>query len=222
MEKIKLDMRLMTTALCVRLGRRLCDVGCDHGKLSAWLVENNVVSKAIAVDISERSLAKARALFSAHNLDDRAEARLGDGLDPVQPFEADDIVIAGLGYDTIVSVIERAAWLRDKDKRLVLVPSSKHAQLRIWLRAQGFKIVSETVVNCSNKLYTVMTICYCAVSRETDAVYAALGEIKFTGMSAGLYIGQVRARAERILTGSRDEKKLSDARMIMEYLSGLG
>jgi len=220
--ELKLDERLMEAAWRVRQGSRLCDVGCDHGKLTAWLIEKEIVPSAIAVDISDRSLDKARALFRKRGLEQRVQTRAGDGLAPVQPHEVDDVVIAGLGYDTIVAIIDAAPWLRQPCRRLILVPSSRHERLRTWLGLQGFHIDSEKAVACSGHLYTVMTVGYSGVVRHHDPGYAAIGEVPGGGgPAARSYIEQVGVRARRVAESSRDEEQRQHARRVLMYIDRL-
>ena len=206
----------MTAAMCVRKGCRMCDVGCDHGKLAAWLVEQDLVESAIAVDVSEKSLEKAKALFSLRNLSDKAQARLGFGLTVVAPHEADDIVIAGLGFDTIQAIMQTTRWLEDEGKRLILVPSSHHARLRSWLGQQGYGIQRETAIESASHLYTVMTVGYDGVVREHDAAYAALGEVPFGGEQAQEYIDMVEKSARKILDNSESIEKCKEALEVVQ------
>ena len=41
----------------------VADIGCDHGLLSALLLMNGVVKKAIAMDVNKGPLSRAAALF---------------------------------------------------------------------------------------------------------------------------------------------------------------
>ena len=55
---IRLDRRLNAIASLV-LGRRVCDVGSDHGKLACYLVQTGRAEYVVATDISAPSLRKA-------------------------------------------------------------------------------------------------------------------------------------------------------------------
>ena len=50
MSKIKLDERLSAVASLVRNGKRVADIGTDHGYLVAYLVENGVCPGGIAAE----------------------------------------------------------------------------------------------------------------------------------------------------------------------------
>ena len=67
MNKIKLDYRLSEIASNVT-GKVICDIGCDHGKLSYHLLNAGVVDFAYISDISAPSLEKAVNLLNYYNL----------------------------------------------------------------------------------------------------------------------------------------------------------
>ena len=57
---MQLSLRLSAVADMVTEGNRLVDVGCDHGYLPVYLVMNKKIPKAIAADIGEGPLSRAR------------------------------------------------------------------------------------------------------------------------------------------------------------------
>ena len=73
-------MRLCAIAGMVTKGNRLADVGCDHGYLSIYLVEERIVPSAIAMDVRPGPLSRARENISRYGLEDYIETRLSDGL----------------------------------------------------------------------------------------------------------------------------------------------
>lgn len=52
-EILKLTDRLMTIAELCKGSDAVIDVGCDHAKLPIYLIENNIVNRAIATDIRQ-------------------------------------------------------------------------------------------------------------------------------------------------------------------------
>ena len=51
MGPVLLSERLRAVASMVTPGSRVCDVGCDHGFVSIWLVEQNVSPRVLAMDV---------------------------------------------------------------------------------------------------------------------------------------------------------------------------
>ena len=63
-------------------------------------------------------------------------------IDSDKKVEADTVIIAGMGGDTIFSILEAAAWCKNPDYTLYLQPMSKSEILRKWLADNGFGIIS--------------------------------------------------------------------------------
>ena len=59
MQNIKLDSRLMAVASMVRQNSRLADIGTDHAYIPVYLINEGVISEAIAADINEGPLKNA-------------------------------------------------------------------------------------------------------------------------------------------------------------------
>lgn len=155
-----LDQRLACAASSVRPGSRLADIGTDHARLPVWLVERGICPRAIAVDLREGPLRAAERTICKAGLEAHIEVRLGDGLTPVRADEADDIVIAGMGGETIAAILAAADWVRNGQYNWVLQPMSRPEELRRWLMTNGFTIACERIVQDGTRMYTVMQACY--------------------------------------------------------------
>lgn len=172
----KLDPRLSAAAAFVRRGAVAADIGCDHGKLSAFLAANGICKKVIAADLRPAPLARARARIEASGCAGLVELRLGDGLSALRPGEADDIILAGLSGVTIAQILAAAppAFFLP-DTRLILIPASKHARLRRFLCENGFALLDETPCLAAGRYYTVMHAAYIARPTAPDAYFCAAG-----------------------------------------------
>ncbi|MDD3430024.1 MAG: class I SAM-dependent methyltransferase [Oscillospiraceae bacterium] len=175
--RILLDDRLTAAAQFVRKDKVCADVGCDHGKLTAYLAQNNLCTKVIAIDVNQDPLQKAQQLVEKCGCGHKVECRLADGLKGLAPKEAQDIVIAGLSGVTIAALIEAEKWVRQEDIRLILVPASKPDTLRTRLLCQGFVIQQEKAVLAADRPYTVMCAAYCGTPAVADRKYSLLGEL---------------------------------------------
>ncbi len=215
MNTIRLSKRLLCAAGAVRENARVADVGCDHGKLCAYLVASGRVPFAVATDISAPSLEKARALFAACGITDRARTVLCDGLSGVEPSEADDVVIAGVGADTAAAIIGACGWLRGAEKRLILVPASHHEKLRVWLYENGFALRSETAVFEDGRCYTVMTAAYTGEVKTIEPAFAALGLLRRDTEDARRYFARERDKARRIAAAPCGEEKRAAALAVL-------
>ena len=65
MDDLVLTKRLQSVADMVTLGNRVCDVGCDHGYVSIYLVKNEISPSAIAMDVRPGPLSQAEKNIKA-------------------------------------------------------------------------------------------------------------------------------------------------------------
>lgn len=151
-----LDKRLQTVADKVRRGRRMADVGTDHAYLPVALVESGAVPAAIACDLREGPLENARRAVAEAGLADRISCRLGDGLSPLAEGEAEEIVIAGMGGETIAAILEACPWAKSSGLHYLLQPMTRSEDLRRYLLTHGFAILSETTVEQGGHLYVIV------------------------------------------------------------------
>ena len=175
----QLDARLSAAAGYVRPGHVAADIGCDHGKLTVDLLVSGRCPKVIAADLRPIPLSKAQENCRKAGCEDRAELRLGNGLEVLQPGEATDIVIAGMGAETIIEILQAAPWVRSGAVQLVMVPANKPEILRRWLARRGFALRAETLCQAAGRWYAVMNARYTGEACEPDGLYC------LTGLTAG-------------------------------------
>ena len=84
---------------------------------------------------------------------------LSDGVRNI-PRDFDCMVCAGMGGDTMISILEAAKWLKDEQYRLVLQCQSKRPELRKYLYENGFSILRETLAQDGKFIYSVMEVVY--------------------------------------------------------------
>ena len=102
--KLPLSDRLAACCRFVHPGDRVADVGCDHGYLTAYLLEACPRMTALACDVSAPSLDKARRLMERRHLTQRVRFAVADGLAAIDA-PVDAIVLAGMGAETILSIV---------------------------------------------------------------------------------------------------------------------
>ena len=153
--KLPISDRLLACCNFVANGERVADIGCDHGYLAIHLLQTNKARSVIAADINEGPLLSAVRNAEKFGVRDKIEFYLSDGAAKI-PRDFDTMVCAGMGADTIVSILEAAPWLRDEKYRLILQCQSKTPTLRRYLSETGFQIYEEAVLRDGRFLYTVM------------------------------------------------------------------
>lgn len=155
--QLQLQPRLQLLADMVPEGCRLADVGTDHGYLPVWLLQRGRIQSAIAADIGAEPLAHARRTAEEYGVEGM-DFRLCDGLRDIAPDEVDTVVIAGMGGETIIAILESAAWTKDGAHTLLLQPMTKAAELRRWLSVNGYAFTEERLVWDKNYLYPVLRV----------------------------------------------------------------
>lgn len=173
--QIRLGARLLAAAGLVRPGVAVADIGCDHGKLSVWLAQGGAVPKVVAVDNRPMPLARAKALAGRCGCAHVVHCRLGDGLQAVAPGEVQDIVIAGMSGETIERILQPYEWIRAGAVRLILVPATRHPQLRRFLCLSGFELETEVPVLDAGRSYTVMAARYTGKACTPTPLFCHLG-----------------------------------------------
>ena len=175
-----LDARLTAAAELVRPGETVADIGCDHGKLTAVLAASGKYPKVIGADLRPGPLAKAKQTLEHTNCQDRAELRLGDGLSVLSAGEVGSIVLAGVSAQTTWEIVERAPWVSTVGgPRLVLVPATRHSDLRRWLWTHGFALLADRPVQAAGRWYAVMAAEYTGETHEptfTECLFGRTGE----------------------------------------------
>lgn len=193
-----LDARLAAAAAYVRPGGTVADIGCDHGKLSAWLAGSGRCPLVFACDLREDPLQKARETCAPWA--DRVVFRLGSGLKVLAPGEAQDIVIAGMGAETIMEILDAAPWVFDGRYNLILVPATKHSLLRRWLARRGFALQSETLCTAAGRWYAVMNARYTGVCAEPTGLWCLSGKTEGQP-GAGIYRAQQLGKLKKYRLG---------------------
>lgn len=154
--KLHLTPRLAAVAGAVPPGGRRADVGTDHAYLPTWLVLEGKSPRALAADLRPGPLARAAETVKAFGVEDRVELRLGNGLEPVEPGEADAVAIAGMGGETILEILAAAPWAAEKV--CIVQPMTSVEDLRRRLPTIGMQVAGEQIAREGKTLYIIMTL----------------------------------------------------------------
>jgi tRNA (adenine22-N1)-methyltransferase len=150
---------------------RTADVGCDHGYVSIYLVQQGISKGAIAMDVRKGPLAMASGNIAECGLEGAIETRLSDGLSELGEGEADSLVIAGMGGKLMMSILDRNDIAGLGIRYAILQPQSDIELFRGYLREKGYVIENERVVFEDGKYYFPMRVRICR-----DAASDGLGD----------------------------------------------
>lgn len=164
-----MSKRLDKIASFVKPGLGVVDVGTDHGYIPVMLCRRGYNGNIVATDINEGPLNKALISLREAGFEDRVELKLCDGLDDCDPNAVDTIIVAGMGGDTIIGILDRAEWCAREDIRLILQPVTKVEILRYWLINNDFCITDESLVKENGKIYQVICAKQGKSERYSDA-----------------------------------------------------
>ena len=154
---IKLSRRLQTIADQIPHGEVLCDVGCDHCYIPIYLLQESRIPGAIAMDISDGPLEKARNNLELSGLSDRIELRRSDGIKEIREGEAQTLLIAGMGGALTRSILDADQEKTHSFRTIVLEPQSEIFLVREYLLTHDLGIVHESFVEDQGKYYPVIT-----------------------------------------------------------------
>jgi tRNA (adenine22-N1)-methyltransferase len=151
---LHLGARLEAIVDLCPITKKIADIGCDHGYVTAELILEDKAKMVVATEKSEQCLNKAIILANTINIAPFISFRQGDGFEPITKYDKIDCaVIAGMGGEEIIQI------LQNKPRRLfdfVLQPMKDTVKLREYLLQNHFKIEVDKLVKDGDKFYNVI------------------------------------------------------------------
>lgn len=156
--KIVLSKRMQAVADMVEEGSRVCEVGCDHGYISIYLVQSEKSPHVIAMDVKKGPLMRAEEHLRKYGVEDYITLRLSDGLAAYQVGEAKELICAGMGGKLMLQILEAYPEKTGDFRALVLQPQSEIPFFRRQMRSLGYGIVKEALIWEEEKFYPIMRV----------------------------------------------------------------
>ena len=153
---MELSKRMKTNADLVDKGSIVADIGCDHGYVSIFLVQERECPKVIAMDIGKGPLSQAQKNIEAAGLQDKIQCRLSNGMEKLAPGEADTVLVAGMGGRLMGSILTSHPEVTESLKTMVLQPQWDYEYIRRLVVSLGFVISKEVFVTEHKKPYIAM------------------------------------------------------------------
>lgn len=182
---VKISNRLTTAAALVTQGYTLADVGTDHGYIPIYLLQQKKIPSAIAMDINEGPLERAKEHIALYGLQAYIQTRLSDGVAALKPGEVEAVLIAGMGGGLIMHILKDGEKVCQSAKELILQPQSEIERVREFLREEGYAILAEDMVLEDGKFYPMMKVQY---QGESENEQKASEELKLSDLYGGLLL----------------------------------
>ena len=167
---VKISNRLKMAASFVTEGNTLADVGTDHGYVPIYLLQQKKIPSAIAMDINEGPLLRAKEHIALYGLNEYIQTRLSDGVAALNPGETDAILIAGMGGGLVMHILTEGSEVCRRAKELILQPQSELERVRVFLRENGYETTAEEMVLEDGKFYPMMRVRYTGAFSTPDDV----------------------------------------------------
>ncbi|PGL72485.1 class I SAM-dependent methyltransferase [Bacillus sp. AFS055030] len=174
MNEVNLSKRLKRVFDYIPEGTKLADIGSDHAYLPCYAVLIKRCTSAIVGEITEGPYNSARSTIRQSGLEGIVEARMGDGLEVLEPNEVDVITIAGMGGSLISSILENGKEKLHGVETLILQPNIGAHQIRNWLDKEGYFLVEEDILEEDGKIYEILV----ASKSNINSVYGKKKEME--------------------------------------------
>lgn len=171
MKEIQISRRLQSVASFVQEGKLLADVGCDHGYIPIYLLQKKKIKKAIAMDINQGPLMRAKEHIQEWGLENYIDTRLSDGVGALKPDEVQSVVIAGMGGPLMEKILTEGRKVLKTVTELVLQPQSEIGHFRRFLSENGYCITHEEMILEDGKYYPIMRVVHGKMEEQTEAEY---------------------------------------------------
>ena len=152
---MKINNRLKLVGDYVDKGSIPLDIGCDHAKLSIYLLKERNFPFVYASDNKIGPLNQARENVNYYNLADKIELIKADGLNSLND-KIDTITVTGMGGLTINKMFLENKNKLTNIKTIILSPNNFIKEVRETINKLGYYLKDEELVEESNKLYHIL------------------------------------------------------------------
>lgn len=207
----KLSPRLKKIAELVPKCETFLDIGTDHAYLPVYLINSGICKRAIASDLREGPLMRAKETAQLFGAEEKTDLRLGSGFETSERGEADAAVIAGMGGILIAELLKNSEMTAKSVKTLILQPMTAVFELRIFLYENGYTIEKEVLVSEEEKLYHIMKVTPKKEKREKSDFDLFMGDkIEKGGVLFEEYKNKQIKKLETKLSGMKKSKHADD------------
>ena len=204
-----LSDRLKSLTKYINKTDKVIDIGCDHALLDIYLVKNNIVDNIIVSDVSSNALKQGINNINKYNLNDKIDARCGNGLEVLNDSDiVNTVIISGMGSNTILKILSNK-YINNINK-LVIQSNKDYELLRRNIVSLGFIIDKEEVVVDNGKLY--INIIFIKGNKEySDTIYKyGLSSM----VNKEIYYNYLIDKYNKILSNVNDESIVKEVEIL--------
>ncbi|HBE9729515.1 TPA: SAM-dependent methyltransferase [Clostridioides difficile] len=173
---MKLTDRLLKIASLVSDGKKIADIGTDHGYIPVYLLKEGKVPFAVLADVNKGPLDNAHKEVIQNNLLDKVDLRLGSGIEILEIGEVEEVIIAGMGGILISELLEAKKQVAHNVEKLILQPMQAQEELRYYLLNNGYEILEEVLVREDFRIYEIIVAKYTGKNTIIeDEIYYEVG-----------------------------------------------
>lgn len=176
MKIIELTPRLALAASFVRQGARFADIGTDHAKLPIFLLQSGKIETAIAADIAQGPILRAKNALQQYEFSSQVKCILTPGFAGLETDSFDDAAICGMGGLTIIEILS-AVHPFLIHQHLILQPMTDIDLVRRWLFEHGYELLLEQAVREGGRFYSVLLVAWTDKKAEVDEQKVYTGKL---------------------------------------------
>ena len=151
--------RLMEIINIIDSGKNVIDVGTDHGLVPLYLAKNEISNDILATDISAPSLKKLEEKLD-ENLSKTIKTKVTDGFKDIEKKDNQVAIIAGMGGNTIIEIIDQSLEFAKNLDYMVLESNIATERLRGYLNKNSFEITRDFLTYEHGKYYDILKAKY--------------------------------------------------------------
>lgn len=147
--------RLLDIIGLIDKNKKVIDIGTDHGLVPLYLAKNGISNEILATDISEKSLDKLRSALTPE-LENKISTKVTDGFKGIVEDENQVALIAGMGANTIIDIIDQSLDFAHNLDYMILASNINTEKLRVYLIDNGFEIINDFLTYDNGKYYDII------------------------------------------------------------------
>ena len=151
--------RLMDIINIIDRGKKVVDVGTDHGLVPLYLAKNNISDEILATDISAPSLKKLEDRID-ESLSKIIKTKLTNGFKGLESKNNQIAIIAGMGGNTIMNIIDDSLDFAKNLDYIIIASNIATEALRKYLNEANFFIERDFLSYENKKYYDILKVSY--------------------------------------------------------------